>query len=37
LHLTGYENLQPISGSPHGLHGSAWIDVDKSNTSQYPF
>jgi simple sugar transport system substrate-binding protein len=37
LHLTGYENLQPISGSPNGLHGSAWIDVDKSNASQYPF
>ena len=37
LHLTGYENLQPISGSPHGLHGSAWIDVDKSNAADYPF
>jgi simple sugar transport system substrate-binding protein len=37
LHLTGYENLQPISGSPHGLHGSAWIDVDKSNAAEYPF
>ena len=37
LHLTGYENLQPISGSPHAIHGSAWIDVDKSNVAQYPF
>lgn len=37
LHLTGYEDLQPISGSPHGLHGSAWIDVNKSNAAQYPF
>lgn len=37
LHLTGYENLQPIDGSPHGLHGSAWIDVDKSNAAEYPF
>ena len=37
LHLTGYENLQPISGSPHAIHGSAWIDVDKSNAAQYPF
>lgn len=37
LHLTGYENLQTISGSPHGLHGSAWIDVDKANAAQYPF
>ena len=37
LHLTGYENLQPISGTPHAIHGSAWIDVDKSNVAQYPF
>lgn len=37
LKLTGYEDLQPISGSPHGFHGSAWIDVDKSNASKYPF
>lgn len=37
LHLTGYENLQPISNSPHGLHGLAWIDVDKANAAQYPF
>jgi simple sugar transport system substrate-binding protein len=37
LHLTGYENLQPIAGSPHGIHGTAWIDVDKTNASQYPF
>ncbi len=37
LHLTGYENLQPIKGSPHGFAGNAWIDVDKSNASQYPF
>lgn len=37
LHLIGYENLQPIAGTPHALHGSAWIDVDKSNASQYPF
>ncbi len=37
LNLTGYENLQPIAGSPHGLHGSAWIDVDKTNAAQYPF
>jgi len=37
LHLTGYENLQPISGTPHAIHGSAWIDVDKSNMAKYPF
>lgn len=37
LRLTGYENLQPIKGSPRGFAGNAWIDVDKSNASQYPF
>jgi len=37
LELTGYENLQQINGSPHGFHGSAWIDVDKSNAAKYPF
>jgi simple sugar transport system substrate-binding protein len=37
LGLTGYDNLQQIPGSPHGLAGNAWIDVDKTNASQYPF
>jgi simple sugar transport system substrate-binding protein len=37
LHLPGYRNLKRIPGSPHGLRGSAWIDVDRSNAHQYPF
>ncbi len=37
LGLTGYEKLVKIPGSPHGLAGSAWIDVDKTNMAQYPF
>jgi len=37
LGLTGYENLVAIPGSPHGLAGSAWIDVDKTNMADYPF
>jgi simple sugar transport system substrate-binding protein len=37
LKLTGYENLQPIAGSPHGFAGNAWVIVDKSNAGEYPF
>jgi simple sugar transport system substrate-binding protein len=37
LGLKGYENLQKIAGSPKGYAGTAWIDVDKSNASEYPF
>lgn len=37
LKITGYENLQPLAGTPHAIHGDAWVDVDKSNASQYPF
>jgi simple sugar transport system substrate-binding protein len=37
LGLKGYENIQRIPGSPHGFAGNAWIDVDKTNASQYPF
>lgn len=37
LNITGYENLQPIAGTPHAIHGDAWVDVDKTNASQYPF
>ncbi len=37
LHLVGYTNLKKIPGSPHGLYGSAWVDVDKANASKYPF
>jgi simple sugar transport system substrate-binding protein len=37
LGVKGYENLQKIPGSPHGLAGNAWIDVDKSNASEYAF
>jgi len=37
LHIPGYENLQPILGTPHAFRGDAWVDVDKTNASQYPF
>jgi simple sugar transport system substrate-binding protein len=37
LGLEGYDSLQRIPGSPHGFAGNAWIDVDKSNASKYPF
>jgi len=37
LHLAGYRNLKSVAGSPHALHGSAWIDVDRTNAAQFPF
>jgi simple sugar transport system substrate-binding protein len=37
LHLPGYRNLRRIAGSPHALHGSAWIDVDRTNADRFPF
>ena len=37
LHLPGYRDLKRIPGSPHGLHGSALIDVDRANAGRYPF
>ena len=37
LHLPGYRNLKRIAGSPHGLHGSAWIDIDRANARKFPF
>jgi simple sugar transport system substrate-binding protein len=37
LGLPGYRSLTTISGTPHGLAGSGWITVDKSNVKQYPF
>jgi simple sugar transport system substrate-binding protein len=37
LGLRGYRNLKTIPGTPHGLAGSGWIAVDKSNVKQYPF
>lgn len=37
LHLHGYTNLKKIPKSPHGLAGSAWVDVTKLNASKYPF
>ena len=37
LGLPGYRNLTRIPGTPHGLAGSGWIAIDKSNVSQYPF
>src|SRR3954471_11601627 len=37
LGLPGYRNLKTIPGTPHGLAGSGWIGVDKSNVRQYPF
>jgi len=37
LGLPGYGNLKSIPGTPHGLAGSGWIAIDKSNVRQYPF
>jgi simple sugar transport system substrate-binding protein len=37
LRLRGYRNLKRIAGSPHGLHGSAWIDIDRENAGKFPF
>jgi simple sugar transport system substrate-binding protein len=37
LGLPGYRNLKAIPGTPHGLAGSGWIAIDKSNVKQYPF
>ena len=37
LHLPGYRNLKRIPGSPHGLHGSALIGIDRTNAGKYPF
>ena len=37
LGLPGYRNLKRIAGSPHGLHGSAWIDIDRTNAKSFPF
>ena len=37
LGLPGYRDLKSIPGTPHGLAGSSWIAIDKSNAKQYPF
>ncbi len=37
LGLPGYDHLKIIPGTPHGLAGSGWIGIDKSNVGQYPF
>ena len=37
LGLTGYESIQPLTGTPKAWAGSAWVVVDKTNASQYPF
>ena len=37
LGLPGYRDLKSIPGTPHGLAGSGWITIDKSNAGQYPF
>jgi simple sugar transport system substrate-binding protein len=37
LRLPGYRNLKPIAESLHGLHGSAWIDIGRSNARRFPF
>ena len=37
LGLPGYRDLKDIPGTPHGLAGSGWITIDKSNAGQYPF
>jgi hypothetical protein len=29
--------LKRIPGTPHGLAGSGWIAIDKSNARKYPF
>jgi simple sugar transport system substrate-binding protein len=37
LGLAGYRSLKRIPGSPHGLAGSGWIDVDRRNAGKYRF
>ena len=37
LGLKGYENLQPVPGTPHAFYGNGWIIVDKDNWEEYPF
>src|SRR5215469_12726629 len=37
LGLPGYRNLRRITGTPHGLAGSGWIAIDKTNLKDYPF
>lgn len=37
LDLPGYRNLKRIPGTPHGLAGSGWIAIDKTNVKDYPF
>ncbi|MBN9375778.1 MAG: autoinducer 2 ABC transporter substrate-binding protein [Cellulomonas sp.] len=37
LGIPGYENLQPVTGSKHALHGNAWVDVTKDNMAEYDF
>jgi simple sugar transport system substrate-binding protein len=37
LGLPGYRSLKAIPGTPHGLAGSGWIAIDRSNARQYPF
>ena len=37
LGLPGYSNLKQIAGTPHGLAGSGWIAIDKSNVNQFQF
>lgn len=37
LGLPGYTNLKRIPGTPHGLAGSGWIDIDRTNVKDYPF
>jgi simple sugar transport system substrate-binding protein len=37
LGLPGYTSLKRIPGSPHGLAGSGWIAIDKSNAGKYQF
>ena len=37
LQIAGYRDLQPIAGSPHGYRGNAWVEVDATTASRYPF
>jgi simple sugar transport system substrate-binding protein len=36
LGLPGYRRLKRIAGTPHGLAGSGWIAIDKTNVKDYP-
>lgn len=37
LGIEGYTDLQPVEGAENTFHGSAWIDVDSSNYTEFDF